>query len=105
MDLLLGEDENRPVNRFALICVQCKLVNGQAPPGIKKLEDLGRWRCFSCRAWNGPDNEVQKILKETAADISDSSNHVEHQNPNDTIAKAGNMAAENDEPDHDSRLS
>lgn len=45
-----------------MICGSCRLVNGQAPPGIKTLEELGRWRCGSCGAWNGEESETTKIL-------------------------------------------
>ena len=47
-DALLGEDETLPRARLALICNNCRLVNGQAPPGVKRLEDVGRWRCGGC---------------------------------------------------------
>ena len=50
MDVLLGEDETLPRARLALICSTCRLVNGQAPPGVKRLEDVGRWRCGGCGA-------------------------------------------------------
>ncbi|KAA8650284.1 hypothetical protein EYZ11_001341 [Aspergillus tanneri] len=62
LDVLLGEDETQPKNRMALICTSCRLVNGQAPPGIKTLEELGRWRCGSCGAWNGEESETKKVL-------------------------------------------
>ncbi|OOQ84698.1 putative protein lunapark [Penicillium brasilianum] len=62
LDVLLGEDEMQPRNRMAMICGSCRLVNGQAPPGIKTLEELGRWRCGSCGAWNGEESETTKIL-------------------------------------------
>lgn len=62
LDVLLGEDEMQPRNRMAMICGSCRLVNGQAPPGIKTLEELGRWRCGSCGAWNGEEDETTKIL-------------------------------------------
>ena len=61
MDVILGEDETKPINRVALICVHCKLVNGQAPPGIK---DVGRWKCMSCKEWNGEENHVRKVLQD-----------------------------------------
>jgi len=64
MDVLLGEDETRPINRIAMICVHCRLVNGQAPPGVKRLEDIGRWRCAECHQWNGKENEVQRIIED-----------------------------------------
>jgi len=60
MDALLGEDETQPKNRLALICAKCRLVNGQAPPGTRSVEDVGRWRCGECRAWNG----VEKVNRE-----------------------------------------
>jgi len=62
LDVLMGEDETLPKNRFALICGNCRLVNGQAPPGTKDLEALGRWRCGACGAWNG-------VAKKAPADI------------------------------------
>ncbi|PLB44913.1 hypothetical protein P170DRAFT_479453 [Aspergillus steynii IBT 23096] len=62
LDVLLGEDETQPKNRLALICTTCRLVNGQAPPGIKTLEELGRWRCGSCGSWNGEESETKKVL-------------------------------------------
>ncbi|KAJ5152606.1 uncharacterized protein N7482_009084 [Penicillium canariense] len=62
LDVLLGEDEMHPRNRMAMICGSCRLVNGQVPPGIKTLEELGRWRCGSCGAWNGEESETVKIL-------------------------------------------
>lgn len=62
MDVILGEDESIPSNRIALICKQCRLVNGQAPPGVKRLEEVGKWRCGECGAMNGEDTEVKKIL-------------------------------------------
>jgi len=64
MDVLLGEDETRPINRIAMICLHCRLVNGQAPPGVKRLEDIGRWRCAECHQWNGKENEVQRIIQD-----------------------------------------
>lgn len=62
MDVLLGEDESLPRNRLALICMKCRLVNGQAPPGAKRLEDVGNWRCFGCGTMNGDETETTKIV-------------------------------------------
>lgn len=62
LDVLLGEDETLPKNRLALICSHCKLVNGQAPPGVKRLEDVGRWRCGGCGGWNGEQDEARKLV-------------------------------------------
>lgn len=62
LDVLLGEDETQPKNRVALICRACRLVNGQAPPGVRTLEEIGRWRCGGCGAWNGEESEATKVL-------------------------------------------
>ena len=64
LDLLLGEDETLPRNRVALICQNCRLVNGQAPPGTKSLADLGKWRCFGCGTINGEEDEAVKVVQE-----------------------------------------
>lgn len=63
-DLVLGEDETLAKNRLALICQNCRLVNGQAPPGVKTLEELGRWRCQSCGTMNGIHAEAAQVVKE-----------------------------------------
>ncbi|KAK4547755.1 hypothetical protein LTR36_000713 [Oleoguttula mirabilis] len=64
MDVVLGEDETQAKNRMALICDNCRLVNGQAPPGARTLEDVGKWRCSSCHAWNGVESEEKRMLKQ-----------------------------------------
>jgi endoplasmic reticulum junction formation protein lunapark len=64
LDVMLGEDEAAAKNRIALLCSNCRLVNGQAPPGIKTLEELGKWRCGSCGAWNGVESETDKAVKQ-----------------------------------------
>lgn len=62
MDVLLGEDESLPRNRLALICKNCRLVNGQAPPGAKRPEDVGKWRCGECGTVNGEEMEAMNII-------------------------------------------
>ena len=66
LDVLLGDDETAAKNRLVLLCSKCRLVNGQAPPGIRTLEDLGRWRCSGCGSWNGVESEAAKVVKEMA---------------------------------------
>ena len=66
LDVLLGEDETQAKNRLALICSNCRLVNGQAPPGVKTPEEIGKWRCASCGSWNGTENEAVKLAKQIA---------------------------------------
>ncbi|KAL3493302.1 hypothetical protein BJX62DRAFT_235379 [Aspergillus germanicus] len=68
LDVLLGEDETQPKNRIVLICGTCRLVNGQAPPGVKSLEELGRWRCGGCGAWNGEESAAKKVLADIKAE-------------------------------------
>lgn len=68
LDVLLGEDEMKPGNRIALICARCRLVNGQAPPGVRTAEDLGRWRCGGCGSWNAVENETKKALDSLAGE-------------------------------------
>lgn len=60
----MGDDETSPKNRIALICQNCRLVNGQAPPGTKSPGELGRWRCFGCGGWNGEEDEGRKVVQE-----------------------------------------
>lgn len=66
MDVVLGEDETQPKNRIVLICQNCRLVNGQAPPGTKSLEDMGKWRCSECHTWNGHENETKQMIQRIA---------------------------------------
>ncbi|KAF1814769.1 hypothetical protein P152DRAFT_455797 [Eremomyces bilateralis CBS 781.70] len=69
LDALLGEDETQAKNRLALICQTCRLVNGQAPPGVRRLEDVGRWRCHGCGASNGVENEATAILRDMGESV------------------------------------
>lgn len=63
LDLMLGEDETAPKNRIVLICEKCRLVNGQAPPGVKNVAELGAWRCMGCGATNGEMDEGKKLMQ------------------------------------------
>lgn len=67
MDVVLGEDETQAKNRIALICQNCRLVNGQAPPGARTLEDVGKWRCSACHTMNGVESEAKTILANISA--------------------------------------
>ena len=59
----MGEDESLPGKRLALICQNCRLVNGQAPPSARQLSDVGKWKCYSCGSMNGEEDEVKQIVK------------------------------------------
>ncbi|KAF2210590.1 hypothetical protein CERZMDRAFT_24218, partial [Cercospora zeae-maydis SCOH1-5] len=87
MDVVLGEDETQAKNRIALICQNCRLVNGQAPPGARTPEDIGKWRCSSCHTMNGVECEERKILKQITG---------EHSSPTspDRAPKAGEVGEE-----------
>ncbi|KAK5169551.1 uncharacterized protein LTR77_005527 [Saxophila tyrrhenica] len=64
LDVVLGEDETQSKNRIALICQNCRLVNGQAPPGVRTLEEIGKWRCSACHTMNGVESEEKKMLQQ-----------------------------------------
>jgi hypothetical protein len=64
---LMGEDETLPTNRLALLCTSCRMVNGLAPPGIRTPEELGKWRCASCGAWNGVEQQQPIVLPVVAS--------------------------------------
>ncbi|KAI4721605.1 hypothetical protein E4T48_02110 [Aureobasidium sp. EXF-10727] len=66
LDIVLGDDETLPKNRIVLLCRKCRLVNGQAPPGTRSLEDLGTWRCKECHALNGQESEAKAMIREIA---------------------------------------
>jgi len=53
LDVVLGEDETSAKNRFALICKNCRMVNGLAPPGTRSLNDMDEWGCARCGTMNG----------------------------------------------------
>ena len=50
LDVVLGEDETSAKNRFALICKNCRMVNGLAPPGARSLDEMDEWGCARCGA-------------------------------------------------------
>ncbi|THW37241.1 hypothetical protein D6D21_08355 [Aureobasidium pullulans] len=68
LDVVLGDDETLPKNRIVLLCRKCRLVNGQAPPGTRSLEDLGAWRCKECHALNGQESEAKAMIREIAGE-------------------------------------
>ncbi|MCJ1261344.1 hypothetical protein MMC22_001208 [Lobaria immixta] len=70
MDVLLGEDESLPRHRLALICKNCRLVNGQAPPGAKRPEEVGKWRCGECGTLNGEEIEATKIVANIKEEVN-----------------------------------
>jgi hypothetical protein len=68
LDSIMGEDETLATMRLALVCSQCRLVNGLAPPGVRTLEEVGKWRCRECGAWNGEEPETVRIVKAVATE-------------------------------------
>ncbi|KAF3916250.1 hypothetical protein ABW21_db0201126 [Orbilia brochopaga] len=73
LDVLLGEDEMSAKNRYALICANCRQVNGLAPPGTTNVEDI-RYICGRCGAENGKP-AVSEIIGKVAeeAGLTDTS--------------------------------
>jgi hypothetical protein len=98
LDLLMGEDETSAKNRIVLICWKCRLVNGQAPPGTKRLSEVGHWRCKECKATNGEVDEGKKIMSEVlnAGERSSVSRQKRVQGPS-----AGSDAGGDDDGDND----
>jgi len=96
LDVVLGEDETSAKNRIALICQSCRLVNGQAPPGARSLQDVGKWRCSACHAWNGVESEEKQILQQLQVE-----RQVDPREPMSAVTDPGpatkRFAAENDE--------
>ncbi|KAA8567975.1 hypothetical protein EYC84_008405 [Monilinia fructicola] len=103
LDILLGEDETNPKNRMALICQNCRLVNGQAPPGTKTLADLGKWRCYGCKTLNGVD-EAAKAVQEMKEKIQETKlnqeviSEPEDKSTEDPEDTPGSEDIEHDEP-------
>jgi endoplasmic reticulum junction formation protein lunapark len=97
LDVLLGEDESHPKNRMALICSNCRLVNGQAPPGVKSLEDIGKWRCSACGTMNG-ESEVGRIVAEIQKEKSHASESqaIKEEDENDEPVVVGQDGDESD---------
>lgn len=98
MDVILGEDETLPKNRLALICHQCRLVNGQAPPGVQRLEEVGKWRCSGCGFLNGEENEETKLLKK----ITQQAQPDQHSAPPVEEVAVGNGSPSNESGDNKS---
>jgi len=97
LDALLGEDETSSKNRFALICSQCRLVNGQAPPGARSLEDVGIWRCSSCGAMNGKESEATKLVKQVTQAVKNEPEVGEEFAPSDSDEASGDSPNPEDE--------
>jgi hypothetical protein len=94
-DVILGEDETAPKNRIVLLCATCRLVNGQAPPGIKSTSEIGKWRCMNCGAENGEEEDegkriVREVLGSTHSTIEDRAEevHDEHATGDDELLVA-----------------
>ncbi|EPE37033.1 hypothetical protein GLAREA_09196 [Glarea lozoyensis ATCC 20868] len=86
LDLLMGEDETSARNRIVLICQNCRLVNGQAPPGIRSATELGRWRCSGCGAWNGEEDEAVKVVQEMKEKIEQQPRHSGSESDEDALS-------------------
>ena len=64
LDVVLGEDETSAKNRFALICKNCRMVNGLAPPGARSLDEMDEWGCARCGAMNGGRKRPTEVKRE-----------------------------------------
>ncbi|RWA11465.1 hypothetical protein EKO27_g3631 [Xylaria grammica] len=109
LDLMLGEDETAPKNRIVLICEKCRLVNGQAPPGVKNVAELGAWKCMGCRATNGEMDEGKKIIQEvlsgkkTTRDESRSTDERDSDRSSDVVVKVEREGDDNTQSEAETR--
>lgn len=94
LDVLLGEDETLAKNRIALICSDCRLVNGQAPPGVKTLEEVGKWKCGGCGGWNGVLSEAASVMKEMNRKVQDEQIEERQKTGKDHKEALGHMQAD-----------
>ena len=100
LDLLMGEDETNPKNRMALICHNCRLVNGQAPPGIKAPAELGKWRCYGCGELNGEEDEAVKVVQEMKERIEEGQQIEAHTAGLEAETNAGSAESEGEDNAH-----
>jgi hypothetical protein len=63
LDVVLGEDEMSAKSRFALICKNCRMVNGLAPPGTRSLDEMEEWGCARCGTMNGLRKQQRAEVK------------------------------------------
>lgn len=61
IDLVVGTDELRPNNRYALICHNCSSHNGLAPPGMRP--EYVKYICPRCGVLNGKDGAPKVIVE------------------------------------------
>lgn len=62
LDVIVGEDESKPQNRYALICKVCRTHNGLAPPGETDVS-LIRYICPRCGTINGEEPPPKHLTK------------------------------------------
>lgn len=67
LDVIVGEDENRLQNRYALICNKCHMHNGLAPPGEKNVHAV-KYICPRCGHLNGERHEGDNKTSSIKAD-------------------------------------
>ncbi|KAA8899019.1 hypothetical protein FN846DRAFT_191151 [Sphaerosporella brunnea] len=101
LDVVLGEDETSAKNRFALICKNCRMVNGLAPPGTRSLNEMDEWGCARCGTMNGAQKqraievkheEKESLLEPSLVDIDDAPNR--RSATASLKTKSGNSASE-----------
>lgn len=66
LDLIVGDDETSPSNRFALICKKCHSHNGLLPPGDNPSDV--KYTCPRCGYFNEPETAITSSDNEEAKD-------------------------------------
>ncbi|KAI5848147.1 hypothetical protein BZA05DRAFT_404563 [Tricharina praecox] len=87
LDVILGEDEMSAKARFALICKNCRMVNGLAPPGTHSLEEMDQWGCARCGTMNGR-KKSRTMMKERSV----SRDHLERKVSSGRVARSRKQA-------------
>ncbi|KAK9453062.1 hypothetical protein V1511DRAFT_506422 [Dipodascopsis uninucleata] len=89
LDVIIGEDERSPRNRYALICPNCFSHNGLAPPG--QSADSVKYVCPVCGHLN-PEHASDFALSTANSDAGESQEESEHsgerhgENTNDSMS-------------------
>jgi len=76
-----------------LICRNCRLVNGQAPPGTKNLAEVGKWKCFGCGELNGEEDEGTKAVQEMKELIETDTKDEEKNSPAASVSSPEELVA------------
>ncbi|KAJ8103801.1 hypothetical protein POJ06DRAFT_242825 [Lipomyces tetrasporus] len=98
LDVLVGEDETSPRNRYALICLRCGTHNGLAPPG--QTPDSVSYRCPVCGEWNPEEVRSTSAGDDEMSEVREGPDEgiVESENEESPVAEAEEKLIETPTP-------